>query len=125
MQSELDVKRYEYVASLSPEEQANFKTMENCVEKLIGTGCPFFFLMAPEKEDKKFWRYQSMTREKLPLSEEEAKAVSRRSWYAMQTHAKHFAMLTGHTVQFMTKSGVPFYQVRPDGDIAFEGEPLK
>ncbi len=115
IQSNLDEERYSYVASLTDEEKKNFKTMEECVEKMVGTGRPFIFLMAAENRDDKFWRYQSFTKEKIPLSNIEQNLVMKRAWYAMHNHAKFFSQLTGHNIAFSVKNK-PYFIVTPDKD---------
>lgn len=125
VQGDMDKKRYEYITSLSPEEQTKFKTMEECVEKMIGLKCPFMFLMNVEKDSDRFWRYQSMTPVQLPTTGKDTEDMMRKSWYAMQTHAKHFSKLSGHTISFMTKEGTPFYQVKPNSDIMLKAEIFK
>lgn len=115
MQTNLDKKRYAHIASLSPEEQERFKKMEEAVVVLKGLGVPFILLAAVENNQSRYWRYQSLSNQPVPASQEESSNITKRMFEMMINHAKFFADALHHKVMFVDKAGIPYYIVGPEG----------
>ncbi len=112
VQHDIDKGRYEYISKLSKADQKRWKKMENCVEQLIGLKCPFMLLVAPDRTGS-FWKYQTYTQKKLPLSDKEETKVAHRAFASFGTHSRFFSSLyPEHKIVLVNDKDEPYYMFR-------------
>lgn len=122
MQFYTDKERYEAVSKMTPEQQEAHKQMEKAVEILVGSNTHFILLASLPDDELKFWKYQSLTKEKVPFSKGEGHKIMLRTWHALATHVRWFAKMVGHSVVFHGEDKKPYYVITPTEDLDLYNE---